>query len=133
MNRSWSYSPCIPIKIILKTFVLLICLSGFISAQQDITVSNLRFDHLNFSSGLSFNIVTSIIKNKQGFIWIATIDGLNRYDGINFKIYCHDAHNHATGNENREIMPGYLKFSLSDLPEILELIMAPIQTVKNNI
>src|SRR5215467_4670583 len=93
MNRSRSYNPCVPLKIILKFFVLLICLPGSISAQQDTTLSHLRFDHLNFNNGLSFNIVTSIIKDKQGFIWIATLDGLNRYDGVNFKIYRHDAHN----------------------------------------
>jgi ligand-binding sensor domain-containing protein len=93
MNRSWSYNPRVPIKILLKIFVLLVCLPGFISAQQHTTLSNLRFDHLNFSNGLSFNIATSIIKDKQGFIWIATLDGLNRYDGVNFKIYRHDVRN----------------------------------------
>ena len=81
------------IKIIPKIFLFPVCFSGFVSAQQHNTLSNFRFDHINFSNGLSVNGVTSIIKDKQGFIWIATIDGLNRYDGMSFKIYRHDGSN----------------------------------------
>ncbi len=48
---------------------------------------NLYFQHLNSSDGLSNNRVNCIIQNKQGYLWIATLDGLNRYDGYNFKIF----------------------------------------------
>ncbi|GAB2841568.1 hypothetical protein GCM10027043_51330 [Ferruginibacter profundus] len=44
----------------------------------------IRFEKVN---GLSQNTVYSIMKDKQGFMWIATADGLNRFDGVEMKIY----------------------------------------------
>ncbi|MCO6480467.1 MAG: hypothetical protein J5I94_27745, partial [Phaeodactylibacter sp.] len=37
--------------------------------------------------GLANLMATSIYKDKQGFIWVATAYGLNRYDGYNFKLF----------------------------------------------
>jgi signal transduction histidine kinase/ligand-binding sensor domain-containing protein/CheY-like chemotaxis protein len=47
----------------------------------------LQFTHLSTELGLSNSEVIDIAQDKEGFIWIATMDGLNRFDGINFKIY----------------------------------------------
>ena len=46
-----------------------------------------RFTHLNINHGLSQNTVRSIVKDKYGFMWFATQDGLNKYDGYSFKVY----------------------------------------------
>ena len=43
--------------------------------------------------GLSNNEVFDIIQDRQGYIWIATEDGLDRYDGYNFKVFRHDPNN----------------------------------------
>lgn len=45
------------------------------------------FQHFNTEQGLSSSNVTGIIQDDQGFIWIGTDNGLNSYDGYNFKIY----------------------------------------------
>jgi ligand-binding sensor domain-containing protein len=45
------------------------------------------FRHLTEENGLSYNIVNSVIKDKLGFLWIATYDGLNRFDGFHFTVY----------------------------------------------
>jgi signal transduction histidine kinase/ligand-binding sensor domain-containing protein/DNA-binding response OmpR family regulator len=42
---------------------------------------------LTISDGLSNNSVTSIYQDNDGYIWFGTYDGLNRYDGHNFKVY----------------------------------------------
>ncbi len=39
------------------------------------------------TSGLSHSVVTSVYLSKDDFVWIATTDGLNRYDGYNFRKY----------------------------------------------
>jgi signal transduction histidine kinase/ligand-binding sensor domain-containing protein/DNA-binding response OmpR family regulator len=47
----------------------------------------LIFEQLSVEQGLSFNGVTDIIKDKKGFMWFATANGLNRFDGYNFKVF----------------------------------------------
>lgn len=46
--------------------------------------------HYTQKEGLSFNIVNSINQDKNGFIWFATGNGLNRFDGINFRTFKSD-------------------------------------------
>lgn len=46
--------------------------------------------NVNLEQGLSQCVVTDILQDYKGFIWAATFDGLNRYDGQNMKIYRHD-------------------------------------------
>lgn len=47
----------------------------------------IQFTHLTTKAGLSQSTVNSIIKDKAGFMWFGTSDGLNRYDGYKFKVY----------------------------------------------
>lgn len=49
--------------------------------------SNYIFKHYNINNGLSQNTVSDIFQDKLGFMWFATKDGLNRFDGTSFKIY----------------------------------------------
>jgi ligand-binding sensor domain-containing protein len=59
---------------------------GYISAAQA-QMNNFRFTHLSSTDGLSSNIVNTIIKDKQGFLWFGTQEGLNKYNGNEFKVY----------------------------------------------
>jgi len=43
------------------------------------------FQSINVDDGLPQSSVNDILQDKTGFIWVATNDGLARYDGINFK------------------------------------------------
>ena len=42
---------------------------------------------------LSSSLINQIYQDRNGFIWVATEDGLNRYDGAKFTIYKHDPNN----------------------------------------
>nr|HPM30571.1 two-component regulator propeller domain-containing protein [Chryseolinea sp.] len=57
---------------------------------------NLEFDHYNTDDGLSQNEVYDIVQDKQGFIWFGTDEGLNRFDGHEFKIFKHQEKNPNT-------------------------------------
>ncbi|GGF03654.1 hybrid sensor histidine kinase/response regulator [Flavobacterium limi] len=67
----------------LKSFLLVILLSLNTFGQ------NYPIKHLDISSGLSNNSVATIYQDQNGYMWFGTFDGLNRYDGNDFKIYRH--------------------------------------------
>lgn len=52
-----------------------------------------NFKKLNMQNGLAGNSVYSIFKDKDGFIWFGTGDGLSRYDGKNIRSFTSDKHN----------------------------------------
>lgn len=54
---------------------------------------NLKFKHLSSRNGLSQDHVNAIFKDHKGFMWFATDEGLNRYDGYTFNAYKHDPDN----------------------------------------
>ncbi|NQZ10937.1 MAG: GGDEF domain-containing protein, partial [Algicola sp.] len=59
-----------------------------------------RFDRLSIKDGLSQSVVNSIIQDSKGFLWFATVDGLNRFDGYSFKIFRNDPNNAASISNN---------------------------------
>ncbi|MBL4941625.1 MAG: PAS domain-containing protein [Colwellia sp.] len=59
-----------------------------------------RFEHLTINQGLSQSTIYAMIQDKQGFIWIGTQYGLNRYDGYEFINYYHDPTNSNSLSSN---------------------------------
>ena len=53
-------------------------------------VSDLKFTHLTTNDGLSQSNVKTILQDRRGFMWFATQDGLDRYDGNAFVVYKHN-------------------------------------------
>ena len=49
-----------------------------------------RFDKLSIEDGLSQGSVLAIVKDTTGFLWFATQDGINKYDGYEFTLYSYD-------------------------------------------
>ncbi|QTD50478.1 two-component regulator propeller domain-containing protein [Sulfidibacter corallicola] len=50
----------------------------------------LRFEHVGTNQGLSHPTIHHMAQDRFGYLWFATQDGLNRYDGYHFKVYRHD-------------------------------------------
>ena len=59
-----------------------------------------RFQHLTIDDGLSQNVADALLQDRQGFIWIGTKDGLNRFDGVEFVVYRHDPFDVGTLSED---------------------------------
>ncbi|MDJ1482734.1 two-component regulator propeller domain-containing protein [Cytophagaceae bacterium YF14B1] len=57
------------------------------SEGQSVSTHPISFEHLGTSQGISQSTVHAIHQDQEGFIWIATRDGLNRYDGRSFQSY----------------------------------------------
>lgn len=75
------------VRLITSISFIFIALSAF--SQK----SYIRFEHLSLDDGLSQATVYDIVQDKNGFMWFATEDGVNRYNGYDFKIYHHDPKN----------------------------------------
>jgi signal transduction histidine kinase/ligand-binding sensor domain-containing protein/ActR/RegA family two-component response regulator len=59
-----------------------------------------RLEHFSTKDGLSQDWVRALYQDRQGFLWIGTDDGLNRYDGYTFKVYRHDPDDSETLTDN---------------------------------
>src|SRR6202167_6454679 len=66
---------------------------------------DIRFARISSSQGLSQVRVSDMVQDDQGFIWFGTWNGLNRYDGYNFKVFKHDP-------ERQESLGGVFIYSL---------------------
>ena len=63
---------------------VLLCYSLPAQAQQN---NQFIFRHIDQQDGLLHNSVFAITQDQQGFMWIGTPNGLQRYDGLRFKNY----------------------------------------------
>jgi len=66
------------------SWVFLLLLTGQLLKAQE---NRVNFEQLNLSDGLSHSLISGCIEDNRGFMWFATQDGLNRYDGYKFKVY----------------------------------------------
>ncbi|MGB8190260.1 MAG: two-component regulator propeller domain-containing protein, partial [Chitinophagaceae bacterium] len=89
-------------KLIAVLMLLLLAGPSPLSAQS----FNYGFKHLTTDQGLSHDNVYYITKDKQGFVWLGTMNGLNRYDGVRVVSFLHQPndttslqHNFITGLE----------------------------------
>ena len=68
-------------KFLKITLLILLFFVGIYYPQE------LKFQQLTVENGLSNNQVFAVIQDRNGFMWFGTNDGLNRYDGYNFKVF----------------------------------------------
>ncbi|MGO4770447.1 two-component regulator propeller domain-containing protein [Flavobacterium sp. W22_SRS_FK3] len=122
------------------TRLLLVCFITLQSLGQQI-----KFENFTTNQGLSNNSVIDIENDKDGGLWIATWDGLNYYDGNNFKNFKHNFNNRNSisgnyimklkrdkegfiwlitkeGEVNRYIKNGkFVKFSFKSIPKDIQV------------
>ena len=67
---------------ICKKLYVLVFLTSLIYSQN-----NISFEKFSPEQGLSQNSIVRIFQDSRGFLWFGTFDGLNRYDGYQFKIF----------------------------------------------
>jgi signal transduction histidine kinase/ligand-binding sensor domain-containing protein/DNA-binding response OmpR family regulator len=67
--------------------VVILLFPIIIVAQAVAQTGQYRFARLDVNSGLSHNMVNDFVKDSSGFMWIATLSGLDRFDGYSIKRY----------------------------------------------
>lgn len=65
------------------------------------TENDLKFERISIDQGLSQSTVFCILQDQTGFMWFGTQDGLNRYDGYEFRIFRHDPADSTSPSDNR--------------------------------
>lgn len=86
------------------TFILVLFLFqiyGSVLKAADWTTFRYRLEVLSMNQGLSQHDVSFIAQDHYGFIWIATYDGLLRYDGYTFKTFRYNAEDPSSISDNR--------------------------------
>lgn len=70
------------LRILSACVVLLSTFTGGFAAP----VRNVYFDHYDIKNGLSQNTVNCLLQDRLGFVWCGTKNGLNRFDGLDFRV-----------------------------------------------
>ena len=65
----------------------LFLLISLLNSLASYASNEMSFHQLGVKTGMSDNYIQAIERDKYGFMWFATRDGLNRYDGYHFKTY----------------------------------------------
>jgi signal transduction histidine kinase/DNA-binding response OmpR family regulator/streptogramin lyase len=72
----------------MKTLVTVIVgLLLFCNSNGEAYYPPLRFDHIGIEQGLSDSYIEDALQDSDGYLWIATAHGLNRFDGRTSKVY----------------------------------------------
>jgi signal transduction histidine kinase/ligand-binding sensor domain-containing protein/AraC-like DNA-binding protein len=66
---------------------LLLAILFLVAMPSALPAADFTFRHYEMKHGLSSNTVYGIIQDEDGYIWIGTDDGLNRFDGREFKVF----------------------------------------------
>ncbi len=74
-------------KATLTSFFATICLCFAINAHLNAQTEDIITRHYSMKEGLSHGSVKCLIQDSQGFLWVGTLSGLNKFDGYQFTTY----------------------------------------------
>lgn len=80
-----------------NVFLIFILLSALHAHAQ----LNCTFTHYSQENGLSQNTIMDMVQDNDGLIWFATWNGVNRFDGYDFKVYKAHKDNDVQWSSNR--------------------------------
>ena len=81
---------------------LIFCLCATLLTAPALSGQSIYFRHYQVENGLSNNSVFCSILDRNGFLWLGTKDGLDCFNGFNFKEY-------RSGNGSRDLKDSYIR------------------------
>jgi len=94
-------------RILYLFFTAFFFLNPILIAQKN-TKFEYKFETLSIKDGLSQGMINAIIQDQYGFMWFATNDGLNRFDGYNFSIFKNNV------EDSNSIAGNFIRFLFED-------------------
>jgi signal transduction histidine kinase/ligand-binding sensor domain-containing protein len=61
---------------------------------------NITFKNVNIEQGISQSTIDVIFQDSKGYIWLGTNDGLNKYNGYDFKVYNYEEDKNSISNSH---------------------------------
>jgi len=89
----------IPVSNSMKTLSIILTLI-FCSSSLHSQTEEYIFKQLTDADGLSQSTIFTTTQDKDGYLWLGTVDGLNRYDGYEFRIFENDPSDSTTISDN---------------------------------
>lgn len=84
----------------LSKLFLFICFL-FVFTRQAVCAQNTTdYEAISAEQGLSQGMIFDMLQDNDGFLWLATKNGLNRYDGYSFKVFSNDPQNSKSLSSN---------------------------------
>jgi len=90
-----------------KQLVLLTLCLLFVQISQSQPKSRIRFRNIELAKSWSHSRIFSIYQSSQGYLWVGTFDGLNRYDGYTVTKY-------TIGDDNKSIAGHSIRCIMED-------------------
>lgn len=94
----------------------LINILGIISLLSQLVFSqssSYKLERFTINNGLSNNSVNCVLQTHDGYLWIATKDGLNRFDGQTFKVFKKNA------SQKNSLPENYIMYLYEDSKQTL--------------
>jgi len=90
----------------MKKHIFILCLLLFVAIRHTLQAQTGKF--YSADKELSNSLINNIFQDSKGFVWIATEDGLNKFDGNKFTIYRHN------NKDKSSILDNYVKMLYED-------------------
>ncbi|MCK5765499.1 MAG: histidine kinase [Bacteroidales bacterium] len=101
--------------IVLPILLLLCSPQSRTQELQAVSFESIKTENIKRVKGLSQNMVNTIIQDREGYMWFGTWDGLNQYDGYDFRIFNkHDGMSNPTINTLLEDEEGIIWVGTQD-------------------
>lgn len=84
----------------LTFFRIIVALSVVATGREAAAQKAAAYETVSTAQGLSQGMVFDLLQDREGFLWVATKNGLNRYDGYAFKVFSNDPYNPHTLSSN---------------------------------
>ncbi len=82
------------VLILINIFILCFVLKSNVYAE----FKSIAFNNLNVEHGMSQSTIDVIFQDSKGYIWLGTNDGLNKYNGYEFKVYTYEEDKNSISN-----------------------------------
>ena len=85
-----------------KIILTIVCIISYMSISTSYAsmIENFNFKNITIEDGLSQSTIKTIYQDSKGYIWIGTEDGINRYNGYEFKQYKYDEYDKNSISHN---------------------------------